>query len=101
MVQGNLLALTFTHWAIASRTGIIAGALASAALLALRTSRRWVVAVVLGTLTAAVDYVVHPGAFGPAIAEAVVTGAGATALSLLVHAAITRMRRQKAEAASL
>ena len=100
MVQGNLLALTFTHWAIASRTGIIAGALASAALLAFQTKRRWVVASVLGALTAVVDYMVHPGAFGPAIAEALVTGAGAAVLSLLVHAAVTRLRRQNVRSAT-
>lgn len=98
MVQGNLLALTATHWLIASRTGIIAGAVASAALLAIRTQRPWVVASVLGVLTAGVDYFVHPGAFGPAIAEAIVTGAGAAALSLMVGAAIRRARARAARA---
>ena len=42
MVQGNLMALTLTHWAIASQTGLVAGTLASAAILLARTSRRWV-----------------------------------------------------------
>ena len=97
MVQGDILALTAAHWIIASRTGIIAGAIAAAALLALGTRRRWVVAGLLGTVTAVVDYWVHPGAFGPAFAEAAVTGAGAAALSLLVHAVATRTRWRKAE----
>jgi hypothetical protein len=94
MVQGNLLALSVTHWLIASRTGLIAGAVASAVLVAVRTQRPWAVASVLGVLTAVVDYVVHPGAFGPAVAEAIVTGIGAAALSVMVGAALRRLRRQ-------
>lgn len=100
MVQGNLFALTATHWVIASRTGIIAGAVASAALLAIRAQRPWVVASVLGVLTAAVDYFVHPGGFGPAVAEALVTGAGAAVLSLLVGATVRRWRRRAPAATS-
>jgi hypothetical protein len=94
MVQGNLLALSATHWIIASRTGFIAGAVASAAILALRTRRRWVLAVVLGILTAAVDYFVHPGGFGPVAAEAIITGAGAATLSLLFGAVIRKPRQR-------
>ena len=93
MVQGNLLALTVGHWLVASRTGVIAGLVASVALMAARAERRWMVSLVLGLITAVVDYFVHPGQFGPAIAEAVVTGAGAAALSLLVGALIAKLRR--------
>lgn len=94
MVQGNFLALSTTHWIIASRTGLIAGAIASAAVLALRTRRRWAVAGVLGVLTAVVDYFVHPGGFGPAAAEAIVTGAGAATLSLVFGAALRKSRQR-------
>lgn len=93
MVQGNLLALTLGHWIVASRTGVIAGLVATAALMAARAERRWLVSLALGSITAVVDYFVHPGQFGPAIAEAVVTGAGAGVLSLLVGSLISRVRR--------
>ena len=95
MVQGNLLALSFTHWMIASRTGILAGAVASAAILVARTRRRWVVSAVLGVATSVADYLVHPGQFGPAVMEAVVTGVGAALLSYMVGAAVRRVRATK------
>jgi len=84
MTQGNILAFTLTHWAIASQTGVIAGLAASAALLLTRTDNRWVIAIVLGVVTAAVDWFVHPGMFGTAVTEAIVTGAGAAVLSYAV-----------------
>lgn len=84
MVQGNVLALTLTHWAIASQTGIVAGLVASAALLMTRTNRRWLIAAVLGIATAGVDYFMHPGMFGSAVTEAIVTGIGAAVLSYVV-----------------
>ena len=95
MVQGNLLALSLTHWMIASRTGILAGAVASAAILVARTRRRWVVSAVLGVATSVADYLVHPGQFGPAVMEAVVTGVGAALLSYMVGAAVRRVRATK------
>jgi hypothetical protein len=93
MVQGNLLALTLAHWAIASRTGLIAGVVASVAIFVSGARSRAVVSIVLGLVTAVVDYLVHPGRFGPAMLEAVVTGLGAAALSYLVGAAVRRLRR--------
>jgi len=84
MVQGNLLALTLGHWLIASQTGIVAGALASVAILVARTTRRWVISVVLGLVTGVVDFLVHPGMFGPVVLEAAVTGLGAAILSFSV-----------------
>ncbi len=84
MSQGNFLAFTLTHWLIASQTGVLAGIAASAALLLTRTDRRWVIAIVLGIVTAAVDWFVHPSMFGTAVTEAIVTGVGAALLSYLV-----------------
>jgi len=82
MVQGNLVALTAAHWLTASQTGLIAGALASSAIVMARLRRAWVVSVLLGLVTAFVDAFVHHGHFGPAgIMEAVVTGCGASLLS--------------------
>ena len=92
MVQGNLLALSLTHWMIASRTGLIAGTVASIAILLARTKRRWIVSAVLGTVTGIVDYLVHPGQFGPVAMEAVVTGLGAALLSYVVGATVRRAR---------
>ncbi len=84
MSQGNFLAFTLTHWLIASQTGVLAGIAASAALLLTRTDRRWVIAIVLGIVTATVDWFVHPSMFGTAVTEAIVTGVGAALLSYLV-----------------
>ncbi len=40
MVQGNLLALTFSHLLIASQTGVIAGVIASVAIFFSRSNKR-------------------------------------------------------------
>ena len=84
MVQGNVLALGLSHWLIASQTGLVAGLLTGVALMVTHSTRRWVIALILGVITAAVDYVVHPGMFGPQALEAIVTGLGAAVLSLFV-----------------
>ena len=88
MVQGNLLGLTLGHWLIASETGIVAGVVASVAILVARTSRRWVVAIVLGLVTAVVDFFVHPGMFDSVVLEAALTGLGAALLSFGVGYAL-------------
>ena len=84
MVQGNVLALGVGHWIVASQTGVAAGILASVALYASGGRGRWVVAGVLALTTGIVDYLVHPGGFGPVAAEAVVTGLAAGVLSVLI-----------------
>jgi hypothetical protein len=92
MVQGNVLALSITHWLVASQTGVLAGTLAAAAVLLIRVRTRWVVAIVLGAVTTVVDYLVHPGNFGPVALEAVITGLGAAALSWTAGAVLKRLR---------
>lgn len=82
MVQGNLLALTWSHWLIASRTGALAALATSAALALARSERRATVALLLGLGTTAADALVHVGSYGPFLFEAVVTGTAASALSL-------------------
>lgn len=84
MVQGNLLAVGLSHWIVASQTGVVAGTITSAALIATQTDKRWLVAVLLGSVTAIVDFFMHPGSFGPVFMEALVTGAGAALLSYIV-----------------
>jgi hypothetical protein len=93
MVQGNLFAVSLTHWAIAVRTGLFAGTAAAATILLLRTTVRWRIAIVLALVTGIVDYLVHPGQLGPGVTEAAVTGLGAGALSLVVGALVRRHRR--------
>lgn len=92
MAQGNVLAMGVSHWVIASQTGLFAGAASVAALSAVRTDNRWLVAGVLGLATAVVDYFVHPGMLGSAATEAAVTGLGAAALSLSVGVVAKRLR---------
>ncbi len=103
MVQGNLLALTLSHLFIAAQTGIIAGVIASAIFLIVRSGKRWIIAVLLGVATAIVDYFVHPGMFGPAAMEAFVTGLAAGLLSYVigggVEAVIAKVSARKASAA--
>ncbi len=93
MVQGNLLAMTVSHMLIASQTGVIAAAIASVGLIVTKTSKRWLISTVLGAVTAVVDYYVHPGMFGSAATEAVVTGIAAGVLSYLAGTALRFFRR--------
>lgn len=98
MVQGNLLALGVSHWLIASRTGVVAGVIASLALMVARTRSRWVISATLGSITAVADFFVHPGQFGPVAAEAVVTGAAAAALSYLVSTLVQAVHNRPIKA---
>jgi hypothetical protein len=92
MAQGNLLALSVSHLLIASQTGIIAGAIATAGIFISNTRKRWQVAAILGVATAVVDFYVHPGMFGSAATEAIVTGLAAAMLSFLAGTAVRYFR---------
>ena len=95
MVQGNILAIGLSHWIIASQTGVVAGVLASAAVFATKSDNRVVIALVLGAVTAAVDFFMHPGSFGPVFMEALVTGLGAAALSYFAGTAYRWYRARR------
>ena len=95
MVQGNVLALGLSHLLIASQTGVVAGTIAYVAILFAKTGKQWIISVVLGLATGITDYFVHPGMFGTAVTEAVVTGLGAAALSYLIGMAIRRFRAKR------
>ena len=84
MVRGNVLALTASHWMIASRTGLVAGLTATALLFAIQKLNKWLIAATLASATAVVDYFSHPAQFGPFATEAVLTGLAAGTLSLIV-----------------
>jgi hypothetical protein len=99
MVQGNILALTMAHWLIASQTGLFAGVIAAAAIIFAKINRPWVISLVLGVATAAVDFLIHEGSFGPLFLEAVVTGLGAAVLSFLVGKAVRSLRSLRAASA--
>lgn len=92
MVQGNLLALTMGHLLVASQTGVIAGAIATVGIVASKTNQRWKISLILGLATGVVDYFVHPGMFGTAATEAIVTGIGAAVLSHLVGGLISLLK---------
>ena len=83
MVQGNVFAISMSHWIIASQTGAVAGAITSIAIFATSTVNRWAVSILLGVVTAVVDFMMHPGDFGGVATEAIVTGVAAAVLSYL------------------
>ena len=93
MVQGNVLALGLGHWLIASQTGVVAGTITSLAILVARASDPRIIALLLGLVTAVVDFYIHPSMIeGPAVLEAIITGLGAAILSYLVTMAVQRYR---------
>jgi hypothetical protein len=97
MVQGNVVALGLSHWIVASQTGLLAGAIVGTTVIASNLRRPWVVSLVLGVVTAAVDALVHPASLGFAtLIEAAVTGAGAFVLSLAVGGLLQRWRQKRA-----
>jgi hypothetical protein len=94
MVQGNMLALTLSHWVVASQTGLLAGAIAGTTMIAARLRRPWLISLVLGVVTTAVDALVHPAHFGLwPLLEAGVTGSAAFALSLGAGSLLRRKAR--------
>ena len=99
MVQGNLLLVGLTHWITATQTGLIAGVAATTAIALAKTSNRILVALILGTVTAVVDFFVHPGTIGDhAATEAIITGLGAAGLSYAISSLIAWYRLRRATA---
>ena len=97
MVQGNLLAITVSHLLIATQTGVIAGAITFVVSMLVRIENYWVTPVLLGLCTGIVDFYVHPGSFGGAATEAIVTGVAAALLSYLVTIFL-RLKRTRSTA---
>lgn len=94
MVQGNVFLVSLSHFAYASQTGIVAGAIATIVLVTSHRLNRWAIAGVLAVFTAIVDYFSHPAQFGPVAVEAVITGLAAGILSLLIGWVIERYRNR-------
>ena len=87
MVGGSLGGLTLAHLAIASKTGILAVAPAMALTFtrfARHFANRWTSSAFFGACTFAADAIVHPSHYPGVYTEAVLTGAGAFLLSLLI-----------------
>jgi hypothetical protein len=100
MIQGNLAALTLSHWLVASETGILGGAIAATTIIAAQLRRSWVISLTLGILTVAADAVVHRATFGTAsVVEALITGVGAFVLSLAAGHAVRALAARRRNAA--
>jgi len=94
MVQGNVLSLGIAHWIIASQTGLIAGAIAGTTMLITGFRRQWLISVMLGVITAVVDFCVHPETLGiMSIGNALITGLAAATLSYLASLFFTYWSR--------
>jgi hypothetical protein len=61
-----------------------------------KTTKPWIVSLVLGSFTAVVDFYVHSGMFGGVVTEAIVTGIMAGLLSFVIGHAIACRRRKRA-----
>ena len=83
------------HGIIASQTGLAPRVLGSVALLLAKTQNRLAGSVILGEITAFVDYFVHEGMLGPEAAEAIVTGLAAAILSYGVGSLIAVYRNSR------
>ena len=85
MVQGNVFALTLTHWLKALQVGALTGAMAVVVSLSGRKElqeNKFVIAGLTGFLTAVSDFLLHPSHFGGPSVEAITTGIGAGLLCL-------------------
>jgi hypothetical protein len=87
MVQGRVGEITGAHVAIASETGVLA-ILPALVLTFTRYGRyltnRWTSSLFIGLCGFAADALVHPSHFPGAYTEAILTGLGTTAASVLV-----------------
>ena len=93
MVQGDLTVLSLYHAKIAAKTGIVTGvAMLVASFVPWEEIRRnkWFTTFLVGLFTTAADLWNHPTHFGPAWAEAAVTGVGAMILAVLYERVMER-----------
>ena len=82
MVQGDVTVLTLKHAMTASKLGVISAISVALCMLLRKNPSEWMVAWVIGVMTILGDWLVHPANFP---GEALVTGAGAFALSILFN----------------
>jgi hypothetical protein len=87
MVQGHLLDATLTHFAIATKTGLLATFPVVGVTLtrhAHHMTNRWVSSALIGVFGMAADVISHGSHYPGAYTEAVLTGIGAFVLSVVV-----------------
>lgn len=88
MVQGNVLALTGTHFLTAGKTGLVAVlptlAVAFTRYAGRLVTDRWRSSLFLGACGFVADVLVHPSHYPGAYTEAALTGVATTAASILV-----------------
>jgi hypothetical protein len=87
MVQGNLAGLTLGHLLIASKTGVLAMSPVLAVTLtryARLLANRWTSSILLAVCAFAADAVIHESHYSGEYTEAVLTGLGAFAFSILI-----------------
>lgn len=101
MVQGNVLALTATHFAIASKTGLVAVAPALALTFtpfAKRLVNRWTSSTLLAVCTFFADSMAHASHYPGEYTEAALTALGAFVFSVVVsYTAVGRFIDRLAE----
>lgn len=100
MVQGQLFLLSAAHWLIAIQTGIVAGVIATMLVLIGRATKPWIISMVLGVVTACVDFFIHSAEFGPVFVEPLLTGLGAGILSFLVTSFVRFVYRKRQQTRS-
>ena len=86
MVEGNVMAWTIPHTITALKVATSSVLAYAAIQLAFKQQNAFVNILMMGVVTALMDFNVHPTHFGPVWAEAVATGAGTAGLGLIVKA---------------
>jgi hypothetical protein len=87
MVQGHLAEITLVHFAIATKTGLLAvfpALVVTFTQYARHFANRWTSSVFLGVCTFLADAIIHQSHYPGAYTEAVLTGIGACAFSVVV-----------------
>ena len=80
MVQGDLTVITLKHAMVAAKLGIVSALSVALCTFLKKNPSQWMIAWVIGVMTILGDWLIHPANFQ---GEALVTGAGAFALSIL------------------
>ena len=83
MVQGDLSVVNLHHAMTASKTGLVAATAYSLAMLVGQSENKWLAAWLTGLLVTAADLLNHPTHYGPAWAEALLTGGVATVICVV------------------
>ena len=84
MAQGNFLAMTFPHVVVALKVATSSVLAYVAIQLAFKQENEFINILLMGLVTAIMDFNFVPTHFGPVWAEAVATGAGTAALALII-----------------